>query len=1056
MPELKRNFLKGRMNKRVDERLVPNGEYRDATNIQISTSQTEDAGAIESLPGNSKQDNRVSNGSSNWDTNLGLTSPSIIGSYVDTLNNKIYYYVTGQYDSGPVNAILEYDSATTVLDLIICDSRPSGQQVLNFNTNNLITGINIIDGLLFWTDNLNEPRCINIETFRAGSGTGSDTHIRTTTTKLFSKKQNANVDFVAEDINVIKKGPAKAPEVELRSSALNRGIDVLGVGMFPLNTQRKKFTDSNGEIDYSATTDNLKFTEPIQSRTEFLRNKIKLEAEVKNSLGVLEKFTVIGSISNISQNQKKCTFTPEVIPANIPNKAIPFKATVIEGDYIYRRSFPRFSYRWKYNDNQYSQFAPFTEPCFLAPSYKYEATAGENESMLNHIREISLIFPKRETTFGPPRDVKAIEVLYKPSGSENVHVVKTVQLDNVDPALTAGEFERFTFTEELDGPIVESNQSLRLFDAVPKVAQAQEAIGNRIVYGNYKQGYDEPSHVPIRLTRGGRENEPIFGFPELSAKSGRSYQMGITFLDEFLRESPVITNSGASVLIDSNFSKRRNTLIASVDNDGVFQVPTWASFFKYYIKENYSRQYNLSLDRFYDSEDGNYWLSFASVNRNKVTEDDVLVLKKRHGNNGIVEIDNEYKILDIKNEAPEYLRINNLKTIARATVAAQDSNIPIVDLGSSTAQKTVVTFMGPSRLKNERFNREINNARAIQFVKAFSPGGGAPDYEQESKIYRIKSAGTLGTASTIATNAAVQTYKITLAEEVSSQDQFVDDVDQTSEELDIILYGSDEFLPQEYQGRFFVKVQKQGSFHNDIIVPSSNEDSRFFVKNAHPLNAVGEIMVLDPSNTDPLRFFDQQRDVLPLFLRTASSVGSTHELRRITSFKTRLFNKNEIKDVTRVDTVHARMFFGFVGAGTGITGVTSGFTKVEPNTSGNTFTLVHGPLEADVDETGNVFDNIEAGAIIAFTHSENGNDGPTYTVTKVSNVATLTGDNSDAFTYNSMTVHLDRNPGVTFPDIPLARIGGIKILGVNTSLPLVNNPAVFETKAEKNINLDIY
>ena len=60
MPELKRNFLKGRMNKRVDERLVPNGEYRDATNIQISTSQTEDAGAIESLPGNSKQDNRVS------------------------------------------------------------------------------------------------------------------------------------------------------------------------------------------------------------------------------------------------------------------------------------------------------------------------------------------------------------------------------------------------------------------------------------------------------------------------------------------------------------------------------------------------------------------------------------------------------------------------------------------------------------------------------------------------------------------------------------------------------------------------------------------------------------------------------------------------------------------------------------------------------------------------------------------------------------------------------------------------------------------------------------
>ena len=35
MPDLKHNFSRGRMNKDLDERLVPDGEYRDAENIEI-------------------------------------------------------------------------------------------------------------------------------------------------------------------------------------------------------------------------------------------------------------------------------------------------------------------------------------------------------------------------------------------------------------------------------------------------------------------------------------------------------------------------------------------------------------------------------------------------------------------------------------------------------------------------------------------------------------------------------------------------------------------------------------------------------------------------------------------------------------------------------------------------------------------------------------------------------------------------------------------------------------------------------------------------------------
>ena len=49
MPEIKHQFTGGKMNKDVDERLVPTGEYRDAMNIQVSTSEGSDTGTIENL-----------------------------------------------------------------------------------------------------------------------------------------------------------------------------------------------------------------------------------------------------------------------------------------------------------------------------------------------------------------------------------------------------------------------------------------------------------------------------------------------------------------------------------------------------------------------------------------------------------------------------------------------------------------------------------------------------------------------------------------------------------------------------------------------------------------------------------------------------------------------------------------------------------------------------------------------------------------------------------------------------------------------------------------------
>ena len=53
MPEIKHNFTGGKMNKDLDERLVPQGEYRDAVNVQVSTSESSDMGTVQNILGNS-------------------------------------------------------------------------------------------------------------------------------------------------------------------------------------------------------------------------------------------------------------------------------------------------------------------------------------------------------------------------------------------------------------------------------------------------------------------------------------------------------------------------------------------------------------------------------------------------------------------------------------------------------------------------------------------------------------------------------------------------------------------------------------------------------------------------------------------------------------------------------------------------------------------------------------------------------------------------------------------------------------------------------------------
>ena len=548
MPEIKSTFSQGKMNKDLDERIIPNGQYRHAMNVKVSTTDDSDVGVVQNVLGNSPINNPL----------VPNSDYNCIASIADEKTNKLYWFVTGSSS----DAILEYDFENKQTKYVVVDT---GKNVLKF-TNKIITGVNIVDNILFFTDNNSEPKKINIDNCILGTDqTAADLSVATKT-KLFVSGVDKG-DLTEDHITVIKKSP-----------------------------------------------------------------KNPLEFQINETSSV-----------------------------NEPN--------------LFEKVFPRFSYRYRYEDGQYSSFGPFTNVVFNSNYFKnldkkdfYNKEEGYNTAMVNDIKSIDLL----GFSSNMPDDVYQIQILYKEEGSNVVYSIKTINLDD-------DEFINniYTVNSESLSYAVGENQNLRVFDSVPKRALSQEITGNRLVYGNYKQGYDLLSYnndivKPGKLLSANynlRENAKSFeesGLPSL--KSERDYQVGIVFGDKYGRETPVFTgdNAGVSVpWVDANTYgplASQSTLIEFSLNSF---LPFWADYYKAYVKETSSEYYNLLMETAYmqsvvnpkQEKDKNIYLSFASADRNKLTEEDYIILKRKNDvDDTQVLSKNKFKVLSIDNEAPEAIK----------------------------------------------------------------------------------------------------------------------------------------------------------------------------------------------------------------------------------------------------------------------------------------------------------------------------------------------------------------------------------------------------------------
>jgi hypothetical protein len=197
MTNVTRNFISGRMNKIVDERLLPDGEYVDAMNVRMGSTENSEVGVISNTKGNTPLTALAYiNG-----TPLSVNA-RCIGAIEDSARETIYWFVHDPTftvgATGKLDLIVSYNVNTGILTyhIVSIDDGSGLATTLNFNQSYLITGVDIIEDLLFFTDDYNPPRVINIGKNYANP--------------------IGNIDqFTGESILVIKKPPTESPSVQL-------------------------------------------------------------------------------------------------------------------------------------------------------------------------------------------------------------------------------------------------------------------------------------------------------------------------------------------------------------------------------------------------------------------------------------------------------------------------------------------------------------------------------------------------------------------------------------------------------------------------------------------------------------------------------------------------------------------------------------------------------------------------------------------------------------------------------------------------------------------------
>jgi len=457
-------FLKSKMNKDLDERLVPNGEYRDAVNIAISKSEGSNVGAAENIQGTRRKTPGM-NIAKQLDALVSGDILIIIGELVHEASGYIYLFLTNQnraypevvtdptyFDPTRLHWVVRYSVDSESIDVY------AGGAFLNFSTYFPINNVNLLENQLFWTDNLNQPRVLDVTRFIPYGD-------------LLAPIPNYEVlPYYKEDqISVCTYSPYKPMHLYKNNGLVPGTTDIDWV------TTLQNATDPNLPAINYVTIDQLAGSSNIVD----VQNPACLPAGFNFTSWIgLQCWTSDGQItkedaayiSAAAGNQLTISYRDTSLPAPVISYAAPYVnadetllyvsfvnpnwqedtgVTTYPGDQTFLEDkFARFSYRFKFRNGTYSTIAPYTQECFIPKQYGYFLPGDEKatyestvvsfmENMVNRIL-LQIIMPEDDAgniiqvnELLNSLNVSEIDIIYKESDGAALKVIKTLSQDSL-------------------------------------------------------------------------------------------------------------------------------------------------------------------------------------------------------------------------------------------------------------------------------------------------------------------------------------------------------------------------------------------------------------------------------------------------------------------------------------------------------------------------------------------------------------------------------------------------------------------------------------------------
>ena len=502
MAEFKNVFIKSKMNKDLDDRLLPQGEYRNAVNIQVSKSESEDVGALENVLGNEQI--------INFENVTGSDSVICIGYLVSEVNSCVFFFLTdntiasnasGVYAPGAENYIIRsvISSGVAISNTILVEGA-----FLNFWEGSPIYGVNLLENLLFWTDNRNQPRKINVD-----SAVDDSTYYQ-----------------IEDTISVAKYMPYTAPL--LWQEVTQKVIDNSGTptDLQPaLGQYQTTMQDVVSEFLPDGTTVNP-YEEPVyQGDPDYLEDKfVRFGYRFKFDDGEYSVFSPFTQECFIPKQDGFFLFNPSGADNDDNDQSASFRSTVVN-----------------FMENKVNQITLLIQmPENGDPAFA--TTTLNNTTDYFKITEV--------------------EILYKESNGAAVLVLDRVSADDIKAQYDAADPSN-TYLYKYSGTkpfkTLPEAQLVRVYDKVPVKALGQEVISNRIVYSNFQTRHTPPTGIDYNVGAGTKLafdvstpatpvswNTSIVEYPNNTLKQNRNYQAGFVLSDRFSRTTSTILSNAAT------------------------------------------------------------------------------------------------------------------------------------------------------------------------------------------------------------------------------------------------------------------------------------------------------------------------------------------------------------------------------------------------------------------------------------------------------------------------------------------------------------------------------